>query len=266
MPLNIAVCIKPVPDSKYYDKITIDPATKTWDRSGIPMVIGDIDKNALETAIAIREKLGGKVSVFSMAPEYTKDKLTEALAMGADEAFLLSDRAFAGADTLATSFTLAAGIRKAGNFDLVVTGNESDDGSTGQVSAQLGEWLGLPHLMNITRIEASEKELTLQTLTETGFSNYSVQLPAVIGVTRKVNKPRLINIMGMLKAKSKPLTIWKVEDLGVDPSLLGLKGSPTQPGDIYIPQTGRKAEKLEGSAEEIADRIVLELRKAGIIS
>ena len=264
MALNIAVCVKPVPDSKHFDKITIDPVTKTWNRCGIPMVISDLDKHALEAALSLRDKFLGKVTVFTMAPETTKENLLEALGMGADEAFLLSDRAFAGADTLATSHTLAAAIKKTGPYDLVITGNESDDGSTGQVSAQIGEWLKLPHIMNVISLEYKDEVLHLNSITEDGSIGYELKLPAVIGVTRKVNKPRFINVMGMMKAKTKPLTILKAEDLPVDKDHIGLSGSPTQPGDIYSPQSGRKAEYLEGTPEEIAQRIVLELRKAGI--
>ena len=265
MALNIAVCVKPVPDSKHYDKISIDPHTKTWNREGIPMIIGDLDKHALEAALSLRDIFQGKVTVFTMAPETTRENLLEALGMGADEAFLLSDRAFAGADTLATSHTLAAAIRKTGPYDLVITGNESDDGSTGQVSAQIGEWLGLPHIMNICALDYRDDTLHLSTLLEDGKADYEVKLPAVIGVTRKVNTPRFINVMGMMKAKTKPFTILKATDLPVDPAFTGLAGSPTQPGDIYSPQSGRKAELVEGTPEEIADRIIQELRKAGIV-
>ncbi|MPM29455.1 Caffeyl-CoA reductase-Etf complex subunit CarD [bioreactor metagenome] len=233
-------------------------------REGIPTVISDLDKHALEAALALRDKNQGKVSVFTMAPESAKENLLQALAMGADEAFLLSDRAFAGADTLATSCTLAAAIREKGPFDIVITGNESDDGSTGQVSAQLGEWLGLPHVMNVSALSYSENFLEVTVLSEDGTIDYKVTLPAVLGVTRKVNKPRLANIMGMLKAKSKPLTVLHYGDFTVDENFIGLKGSPTQPGDIYSPQMSRKTEELSGSPEEIADRIIQELIKAGV--
>lgn len=266
MALHIAVCVKPVPDSKHYDKITIDPVTKTWNRSGIPMIVGDLDKHALEAALALRDQFGGKVAVFTMAPETVRENILEALGMGADEAFLLSDRAFAGADTLATSHTLAAAIQKTGPYDLVITGNESDDGSTGQVSAQIGEWLGVPHIMHVAKLGCDGTKLSLTTMTDDGSIEYEVVLPAVIGVTRKVNKPRFINVMGMMKAKTKPFTIFSAADLPVDANFIGLTGSPTQPGDIYAPESGRKAEHVEGTEEEIADRIIQELRKAGIIS
>lgn len=266
MALNIAVCVKPVPDSKQYEKINIDPVTKTWNRCGIPMIIGDLDKHALEAALSLRDTFQGKVTVFSMAPETTKENVLEALGMGADEAYLLSDRAFAGADTLATSHTLAAAINKTGPYDLIITGNESDDGSTGQVSAQIGEWLGIPHIMNVCSLEYRDDVLHLSTMLEDGRMDYELKLPAVIGVNRKVNTPRFTNVMGMLRAKTKPLTVLKATDLPVDPCFTGLAGSPTQPGDINSPKMGRKAELVEGTPEEIADRIIQELRKAGIVA
>ncbi|MCF0207193.1 MAG: electron transfer flavoprotein subunit beta/FixA family protein [Bacteroidales bacterium] len=262
--MNIAVCVKPVPDSKYYDQIKIDPVTKTWDRSGIPTVISDLDKNALEVAISLKEKNGGKVAVFTMAPPTMKETILQALGMGADEAFLISDRAFAGSDTLATSNILAAAIKKAGEFDLVVTGNESDDGSTAQVSAQLGEWLEMPHVMNVTNVAYADGKINVTAKQDSGSVEYEIGLPAVIGVTRKVNKPRLVNIMGILKAKQKPITVFSASDIEPNPDFVGLKGSPTQPGGIASPEMGRKSEPIEGSPEEIAKRIVDELYKAGI--
>jgi len=264
MALNIAVCVKPVPDSKFYDKINIDPVTKTWNRSGIPMVVGDLDKHALEAALTLRDKFQGKVTVFTMAPDYVRDNLVETLGMGADAAYLISDRAFAGADTLATSYTLAAAITKTGPYDIIITGNESDDGSTGQVSAQLGEWLGMPHVMNIISLGYHDGVVELSALTENGTVDYEVVIPAVLGVTRKVNKPRLTSVTGMLKGRTKPLTIFRVSDLPVDLKYIGLHGSPTQPGDINSPKMGRTTEEITGSPEEIADRIIIEIRKAGI--
>ncbi|MBR5984105.1 MAG: electron transfer flavoprotein subunit beta/FixA family protein [Bacteroidales bacterium] len=262
--MNIAVCVKPVPDSKYYDQIKIDPVTKTWDRSGIPTVISDLDKHALEAAISIKEKHGGKVAVFTMAPPTMKDTIMQALGMGANEAYLISDRAFAGSDTLATSNILAAAIRKAGNFDLVITGNESDDGSTAQVSAQLGEWLEMPHVMNVTKIDCDGNSIFVTAKQDNGSIDYEIGLPAVVGVTRKVNKPRFVSIMGLMKAKQKPFNVFTANDIEPDPNFVGLKGSPTQPGGIASPEMGRKSEKIDGTPEEIAKRIVDELYKAGI--
>lgn len=265
MSLKIAVCVKPVPDSQFYDKITINPATKTWNRNGIPMVISDLDKHAIEAALALRDEHGGKVVMFSMAPENVKPTLMEALAMGVDEAVLLSDRAFAGADTLATSNTLAAGIRHTDDFDLVLLGNESDDGSTAQVASQLGEWLEMPHFMNVADIKYDDNKITVERLFENRKIVYAVELPAVVAVNRKINKPRFANVMGMLKAKNKPFTVYGRNDIPVNPDFVGLKGSPTQPGDINAPDMKRKAQPINGSPNEIADKIIDEIKKAGII-
>lgn len=267
MSYNIAVCIKPVPDPAHYDKITIDPVTKTITRAGIPTIINPIDRNALEAALQMKEKMGGKICVITMAPPSAEENLREALAMGADEAYLLTDRAFAGADTLATSYTLARGLSKIGSFDLVFTGTESADGATSQVPAQLAEWLDMAHLWNV-------KEFTLQDAglirakvkIENGYIEYAVKTPALLAVSREINKPRYTTIMGVMKAKKKPLTSWSVKDLDLDPAYIGLKGSPTQPGDIYTPQLGRKGQELQGTPEEIAVQLVQKLRAAGVVT
>jgi len=203
MALNIAVCMKPVPDPKYYDKIIIDPVHKTIVRSGIPTILNPVDKNALEAALQLKEKFGGKVAVISMAPPNVAENLREALAQGADEAYFLSDRAFAGADTLATSYTLAQGLKKIGvSFDLVFCGAESADGATAQVSSQLGEWLGVPHLWNVFYLEAKgEKEYYLKTKIENGYMEWEAQGPLVLDVSREINKPRYTSNMGIMKAK-----------------------------------------------------------------
>lgn len=164
MSLNIVVCIKPVPDPQYYDKVSIDPVTKRITREGIPTIINPVDKNGIEAALQLKKSYGGKVTVITMAPPNATENIKEALAMGADEGVLLSDRAFGGADTLATSYTLAKGIEKLGEFDIVFCGTESADGATAQVSSQLGEWLKVPHLWNVFNIEPqNEKSLKVKT-------------------------------------------------------------------------------------------------------
>ena len=170
MAFDIAVCIKPVPDPEQYDKIQIHPVTKTLIRQGIPTILNPIDKNAIEEALKIKDKYGGKVSLFSMAPPDAVETLKQGLAMGADEAYLLCDRAFAGADTLATSYTLSKGIKKAGNYDLVFSGNESADGATSQVPAQLGEWLDFAHIDNIEYFEIEDETSAVARMKiETGY-------------------------------------------------------------------------------------------------
>ncbi|NMC30983.1 MAG: electron transfer flavoprotein subunit beta/FixA family protein [Veillonellaceae bacterium] len=264
MGLSIAVCIKPVPDPAHYDKIRIDPVRKTVVREGIPTIINPSDKHAIEAALQLRGE-GDTVTVITMAPPNAEETLRDALAMGADAAILLTDRAFAGADTWATSYTLAAGLKKAGGFDIVVTGTESADGATTQVPAQLAEWLGWPHLWNAVSFEkVSGESLKVRTKAENEWSDYQIGLPCLLAVSREANKPRLTSLMGVMKAKKKPLTVWTRADLDVEDGALGIGGSPTQPGAIFEPEMGRKGIVLTGDAEEIVNVLVEKLREAGL--
>jgi electron transfer flavoprotein beta subunit len=263
--LNIAVCIKSVPDPNCYEKITIDLQTKTITRKGIPTIINPVDKNALEAALQVKEKYGGKVTVICMAPPEAKNELYEAMAMGADEAVLLSDRAFAGADTLATSYTLAQGLSTLGHLDLVLTGTESADGATAQVPAQLAEWLGIPHLWNVKEFEmAAEHEIHAKVKMDNAVGEYSIQLPALLAVSREVNKPRYTTAMGVMKARKKPLAVISKNELQLDENRIGQAGSPTWSGDIFIPSLARKGQDLTGTPEEIVTGLIAKLRAAGV--
>lgn len=265
MALNIVVCIKPVPDPAYYDKVSIDPVTKRITREGIPTIINPVDKNAIEAALQLKSAYGGKVTVITMAPPNATENLREALAMGADEGILLSDRAFGGADTLATSYTLAKGIEKLGSFDIVFCGAESADGATAQVSSQLGEWLGVPHLWNVFALEApEEKQLRVKTKIENGAMEWEIKAPCLLAVAREVNKPRFISAMGIIKAKNKPISTWGKADLIVEDSRLGLEGSPTKAGGVFTPDLKRKGEMLKGDPEQIVEEILQRLRAGGI--
>jgi electron transfer flavoprotein beta subunit len=272
MEYNIAVCVKPVPDPKHYDKVTIDPVRKTITREGIPTLLNPVDKNALEAALLLREKHSGSVTAISMAPPNAAEISREALAIGADEAYLLSDRAFGGADTLATSYTLFHGLKKiealrgGKPFDLVMCACESADGATAQVSSQLGEWLGWPHLWNVFSMEETgDKTFFIKTKLENGHMEWNARLPLVLGVARELNKPRFTSVMGIMKARNKPLTVWGRGDLpDAQDAYLGLKGSPTQPGEIFTPDMKRSGEVLKGTPEEIAARVVSVLRANGV--
>lgn len=267
--LNIAVCVKPVPDPEKYDQIRIDPQTKRLVREDIPTVINEADKNALETAIRIRDEEGGRISVFSMTPLFSEKNIRECLAMGADEAYIVSDKAFGGADTYATSYTLMKAMEKAAAeadepYDLILAGNESADGATSHVPSQIGEWMDLPHISNITEIEINGISAAVTKKIAGGAIDYEVELPAVFGIARGANKPRLINAMGIIKAKKKKLEILTREDLDLDETKIGLEGSPTKAGSLLTPDTSRGGQKLEGSPEEIADQILSIVRKSGI--
>lgn len=264
--MHIVVCIKPVPDPDHYDKVTIEPETKRIMREGIPTVINSVDKCALEKALQLKAEFGGKVTVITMSLPSASIHLKEALAMGADEGILLTDREFAGADTLATSFTLAKSIEKLENVDLVLLGVESADGATGQVSSQLGEWLSHPHLWNVFSMEPlGEKKFKFKTKYENGYKEWEGQLPMVLGLSREIAKPRHISAMGIIKAKNKPITVLGKTDIcGEDDKWIGLSGSPTQAGEIKIPDMDRAGRRLEGTTEEIGAQIIDRIRAGGI--
>ena len=182
----------------------------------------------------------------------------------------MSDRAFGGADTLATSYTLYHGLKKIETakgkpFDLVLCGSESADGATAQVSSQLGEWLGYPHLWNVCSLsETGPGTFSIKTKLENGFMEWKATMPLVLAAARDLNKPRFTSMMGIMKAKNKPLTAWDRGNLpAADDDFLGLKGSPTQPGKIFTPDLKRAGEVLNGTPEEIAGRIVEILRAHG---
>jgi electron transfer flavoprotein beta subunit len=262
---DIAVCIKPVPDPKYYDKIKIHPVKKTIIREGIPTIINPSDKHAIEAALRIKEEFGGKVITITMAPMSSQENIREALAMGADEAYLLSNRMFAGSDTLATSYVLAQGLKKIGKFDFIFTGNESADGATSQVPGQIAEWLNIPHLCNVREFHfTKDKKVEAKIKIEGGYIEYLTTIPVLFSVSREVNKPRYTTIKGVIRARQKPINIFTVRDLELDNKYIGLKGSPTQPGEIYIPSIGRNGEKLKGDPRKIAIQILDRIRSVGV--
>jgi electron transfer flavoprotein beta subunit len=260
--MEIVVCVKPVPDPKQWSKLALDPVTKALRREGIETILNPLDRNALEAALQIRQALGGKVRVISMAPPFALEVVRETLALGADEAVLLSDRAFAGADTWATVLPLAAGIRRWGQPDLVLCGAESVDGSTGQVGPQLAQLLGVAHLTYVCGIEeVTPERLVARWNVEEGYARVEVKLPALLTVTREVNRPRGMTMMGVVQARGKPLTVLAAADLGIDPAACGLNGSPTRMGDMWMPESGRRKEMLRGDPEEVVQALVARLRE-----
>ncbi|MFZ5944621.1 MAG: electron transfer flavoprotein subunit beta/FixA family protein [Bacillota bacterium] len=265
MEFKVVVCVKPIPDPEKYNEITIDPVSKTIVREGIPTIINPIDKNAIECALQIKEKFGGRVILLSMAPPNAKDAILEGLAMGADEAYLLSDKKFAGADTLATSYVLAQGIRYLGGADLVLTGTESGDGATAQVSSQLAEWLDIPGLWGVTGLDVKTRdEIYIKSKIENGYMEWRGEGPLVLALSREINKPRYTSIMGVMKAKKKPLHILSFTELELDEKYVGLMGSPTQPGEIFTPEINRQVQMVQGSKEELVQFIIDKLRTEGI--
>jgi len=265
-PLNIVVCIKPVPDSRYWDRLSLDPNTKVLRREGIPIVISPLDRNAIEEALRIREAMGGKVTVISMGPPNTVEILAWAYALGVDDAVLLTDRAFAGADTLATASALASGIRKIGDYDLVLLGNESLDGSTGQVGPQVAEFLGIPHVTGVEKIDfIVDGRLRVRSKIEFGYMVIETGLPVTLAVTREINDPRVPPVFGALWATEKEAKQWTADDVDVDRATIGLDGSPTYVPEVANIEVQRRGEVLEGEPAEIARQLLEKLRADGVL-
>lgn len=264
--LDIIVCVKPIPDPKQWTKITLDPLTKTLRREGIASIINPPDKHAIEQALCLKEKHGGQVTVITMAPPSSISNLREAIAMGADDAVLLSDRAFAGADTLATAYALAAGIRKIGEFDLILCGTHSLDGYTGQVGPQIAEFLGIPHVTNVRRMGLSNQGLLqVESAAEDGYFLIEAQTPILLTVTEEINTPRHISLMKICEVMSKEVKIWTIKDINADKNSVGLLGSPTQAVDVFLPTMERHGEVLKGDNETVVRLLVEKLRSLGVI-
>lgn len=263
--MNIIVCIKPVPDPDKYDLLTIDPETKRLVREGIPTIVNPSDRNALEAALKLKEQFGGKVTILSMTPAFSADRLKLCLAMGADDAIILSDREFGGADTLATSYTLMKAIEsKQLKYDLILAGNESADGATSHVPTQLAEWLGVAHITNVRINAATEKDITVEKKTETGRIEYKIEYPAVLAIEKGSNEPRYISAMGIEALDEKNMEILDASCIDTVPEMIGLKGSPTQPGELFVQEVKRESKEIKGNNDEIADQIIALIKKEGI--
>jgi electron transfer flavoprotein beta subunit len=263
---RIIVCIKPVPDPNHWDKVSMDPDTGTLIREGIPSVINPLDKHALEAALSISEDKGGEVVLLSMAPPFGEATLREGLAMGADRAVLLSDPQFAGSDTLATAYILEAGCRFIGEFDLLVLGNISIDGSTAQVCSQVAELLDIPNVMHVTGLDWQDSDAMIITQKiENGYARLKASLPLAISVRKELNKPRYTPFTGILAAESKEIKMVSNDDLGLDTALIGLEGSPTKMAGLEVRQFERAMERLEGSPDDIVQQLVDRIYKYGII-
>ena len=260
--MNIVVCIKQVPDTT---NVKINPETNTLIREGVESIINPFDMYAIEESLRVKEKMEGTVTILSMGPPQVEDALREAVSLGADNAILLSDRAFAGADTLATSLTLAEGIRKIGGVDLIFMGKQAMDGDTGQVGPGVAEHLGIPHITDIRKIEEiSEKEVILERLLEEGYVRLKAGLPIVLTVVKEINEPRLPSLRGKMAAKKAEITVWGVEDLKSNTDLVGLNGSPTQVMKIFSPPKPEGGKVFTGEPVDSVKALLKELRDGGI--
>lgn len=251
--MNIIVCVKQVPGT---NEVKINKETNTIIREGVEAIINPFDEYAIEEGVRIKEKTAGMVTVISMGIPKVADLLRETIAVGVDDAVLLSDRAFAGSDTLATSYALSMGIRKIGAYDLIICGKQATDGDTAQVGPSLAEKLGLPHTTNVRKIEEIRDDyIRCQRMTDDGYEIVEMPLPAVITVVKEINQPRLPSIKGKLKAKKTEVRVYTADDIGADKNLCGLKGSPTQVVRTFVPVHDVNSEMIEGTAREQAQKL-----------
>lgn len=251
--MNIIVCVKQVPGS---NEVKMNKETNTIIREGVEAIINPFDTYAVEEGLRIKEKTNGKVTVLSMGIPSSAALLKETIALGVDEAVLLSDRAFAGADTLATSYALSMGIKKIGAFDLIICGKQATDGDTAQVGPSLAEKLGIPHTTYVRKIEEiREGYIRCQRMTDDGYEVIEMPLPAVISVVKEINEPRLPSLKGMMRAKKAVVNVWTSDDVGADKNLCGLKGSPTQVVKTFVPVHEVNSEMLDGEPHEQAKKL-----------
>lgn len=257
--MHILVSIKQVPDTT---DIKIDPETNTLIREGVESIINPFDLYAIEEALRLREQHDGKVTAITMGPPQAEAALREAVAIGVDEIILLSDRKFAGSDTWATSLTLAAAIRKLGDVDIILTGQQAIDGDTAQVGPGIAAHLGIPQVCFVRRIEQIEDgRIRLQRLMEDGYDRLDTPLPVVISVVKEINEPRLPSLRGKRNARKASITKWNADDLGLDERETGLNGSPTQVVRIFSPKHEKVGEKHEVTPEEAADLLYRKIRQ-----
>ncbi len=266
MPLNVVVCIKQVPDT---NDMRIDPKTNNLIREGVPSVVNPTDLHAIEEALTFKDKYGAKVSVLTMGPPQAEQSLREAIAMGADAAYLLTDRPFGGADTLATSYALWKGVQKIqeqdGPTDLVFFGKVAIDGETGQVGPGLAVRLGIPvisYCSRILKVDLEDRFVEAERRVDDGIELVSVPIPCAITVTEAANEPRQPTVEGLLRAKRAKIVAWNKDAIRADPKLIGLVGSPTYVKKVTVPPPKKRGavidarEKPKDAAVWLVNRLV----------
>ena len=257
--MNVIVCIKQVPGTT---DIKIDPKTNTLVREGVKSIINPFDNYALEEGVRLRERYGGKVTVISMGPPQAEEALRETISLGSDEAILLSDRAFAGSDTWATSYVLSKAIARIANYDIIICGRQTLDGDTGQVGPELSEMLKIPFVSYVSKVEEiKDKYIRVQRMIEEGHDVIETTLPAVITVVKEINVPRLPSLRGSMKAKTAKIPVWTAADIGAEPDKAGIPGSPTRVVKIFFPKREQKSEMLQGTLEEQVAKLAERLEK-----
>ena len=260
--MNIIVCIKQVPTTT---DVRIDPVTNTLIRDGVESVINPFDTYAIEEAVRVKERCGGKVTAVTMGPPQAEAILKEAISLGCDEGVLVSDRKFAGSDTWATSYTLAAAIEKIGSFDVILCGKQASDGDTAQVGPGISAHLDIPQVTYVKKIVSITPEgARVERMTEKGYDVIETPLPCLFTVVKEINNPRMPSLKGLIRAKSAKIAKWTAADLEADPAALGLDGSPTRVVKIFTPEARKGGEILSGSAEDVSKELAELLKDMAI--
>ena len=260
--MNIVVCIKQVPDTT---EVRLDPKTNTLIRDGVPSIINPDDKAGLEAAIRLKDEMGAHVTVVSMGPPQADLALREALAMGADEAILVTDRAFGGADTWATSTTLAAALNNL-EYDLIITGRQAIDGDTAQVGPQIAEHLKLPNISYAEEIKIEDGHIIVKRQYEDRYHTIKAKLPVLITALAELNKPRYMSPGGIFDAfREKQVKVWMLKDLTVDLDNIGLKGSPTKVKKSFTKGAKSAGKLFNLEPQESAELLVDKLREKFIL-
>jgi electron transfer flavoprotein beta subunit len=259
--VNTVVCIKQVPETT---EVRVDPKTNALIREGVKSIVNPVDENAVEAALQLRDQHGGKVTVITMGPPQAEEALRHTLAMGADEAILLSDPASRGSDTLATSYALAQMVRKLGAVDLILCGKQAIDGDTGQVGPGLAERLGIPQVTFAIGLEVADGKLRARRVLDDFFEVLEVKMPAVVTVVKQINEPRHPSMRNVLKAKRAEIAKWTLADLEADPKQSGFNGSPTEVIKVWPPEKRGGGRRLEGAADEVVDELAKAIKDMNI--
>jgi len=262
--MKIIVLAKQVPDT---NEVKIDPVKGTLIREGVPSILNPDDANALEAALELKDNIPDtSVSVLSMGPPQAMYMLRECLSMGADAAYLLSSRAFGGADTCATSTTLAEGVKKIGGFDIIFAGRQAIDGDTAQVGPQTAQRLGVPSVTYVRKIrEIKEKTIVVERALEDGYEVIEVQMPCVLTAIKEFNKPRYMSIIQIEEAYKKEIVVWDEHSLDISPDDVGLKASPTQVFRSFTPPPKGAGEMLTGTLLEMATALIAKLTEKHVL-
>ena len=257
--MHFVVCIKQVPETT---DVKINPETNTLIREGVESIVNPFDTYAIEEALRLKERVGGTVTAISMGPPQAEAVLREAISMGVDTGILVSDRAFAGSDTWATSYTLSQAIKKLGDVDVILCGKQASDGDTAQVGPGIATHLDLPQITYVRKIEEIEAgRIVGERLLETGYEVIESSLPCLLTVVKEINEPRLPSLRGKMAARKAEIATWTAEMLDCDPKKLGLDGSPTKVVKIFTPPPRGGGEMLTGDADEVVPQLIEKLKE-----